>query len=87
MAMTGAERQARWRMRNAQKQAAYKARMNEKGFVQFCEWVPADKKDELKSFVQALREGQDMARWCARQYRISSGPNLAAFAAILESKQ
>ena len=86
MAMTNAERQAAFQERNRIKQAAYKERMYSNGMVQFQRWVPADKIDELKAFATALCEGESMARWCARQYNIKSGPNLAAFAEILESK-
>ena len=36
---------------NQSRQAAFKARMRESGFVQVSVWIPKDKKAELKEFV------------------------------------
>jgi hypothetical protein len=45
-------------MDNREKQAAYKTRMREKGYVLIAEWVPADQREKLKQFAKELREGR-----------------------------
>lgn len=42
-------------MDNAQKQAAFKARMREKGLIQITEWIPAAKRDKFKAYARSLR--------------------------------
>lgn len=44
-------------MGNREIQAAFKARMQERGFIQANEWVPASQREALKQFAKSLREG------------------------------
>ena len=45
-------------MGNREIQAAFKARMQERGFIQANEWIPASKRDSFKEFAKALRDGR-----------------------------
>jgi len=40
---------------NQSRQAAFKARMRNAGFVQVSVWIPKDKKAELNKFVESLK--------------------------------
>lgn len=42
-------------MENRYKQAAYKARMRERGFILVAEWIPTTKREEFKQFAKELR--------------------------------
>ena len=43
-------------MDNREKQAAFKARMREKGYVLVADWIPADQREAFKRFAKELRE-------------------------------
>jgi hypothetical protein len=43
-------------MDNREKQAAFKARMREKGFVLVADWIPATQRETFKAYAKALRE-------------------------------
>lgn len=47
-------------MQNREKQASYRARMNEKGMVQVLEWVPGCQRELFKAVAKALRDGQSV---------------------------
>ena len=44
-------------MGNREAQAAFKTRMQERGFTQANEWIPASQREALKKFAKSLREG------------------------------
>ena len=48
-------------MQNREKQAAYRARMAEKGMVQVLEWVPKPQRELFKAIAQALRDGRTVS--------------------------
>lgn len=40
-----------------ERQARYAANIREQGLVKICEWIPLERRDELKSFAAELRGG------------------------------
>lgn len=58
---------------NAERQAAFKARMREQGYVQVAEWVPADARGRCREIAKALRDGFECSadsiaiRWAFHQ--------------------
>ena len=44
-------------MGNREAQAAFKTRMQDRGFTQANEWIPASQREALRQFAKALRDG------------------------------
>jgi hypothetical protein len=40
---------------NRERQARFAERIREQGLVKICEWIPAERRDDLKSFAAGLR--------------------------------